>query len=97
MSSFVILSHSGKKVSQRSIVGRGHIGHNLGSYEGFPWYVQSHMRPFLYGCQISFCYFFALEVVRGHDFWTHLKMCTELVDLLTPILDNGTVSGEMGS
>ena len=41
--------------------------------------------------------FLHLEVVRGHDFWTHLQMCLELVDLLAPILDNGTVSGEMGS
>ena len=24
-----------EKVSRRSIVGRGHTGHNLGSYEGF--------------------------------------------------------------
>ena len=78
-------------------MGRGHIGHDFGSHEGFAWYVLSHMRPFFFGCHISFCCFFALEVVRGHDFWIHLKMCTELVDLLPPILDNGTVSGEMGS
>ena len=78
-------------------MGRGHIGHDVGSYEGFTWYVPSDMRPFLFGCHISFCYFFALEVVRGHDFLTHLQMCMELVDLLPPILDNGTVSGEMGS
>ena len=30
-------------------MGRGHIGHNLGSYEGFAWYVLSHMRPFYLG------------------------------------------------
>ena len=78
-------------------MGRGHIGHDLGSYEGFAWYVPSHMRPFLFGCHISFCWFFALEVVRGHDFWTHLQMCTELVDPLPPILESETVSGEMGS
>ena len=70
-------------------MGRGHIGHNLGSHES--------LRPFLFGCHISFCCFFALEVMRGHDFWTHLQMCPELVDLLLPKLDNGTVSGEMGS
>ena len=87
-----------EKVSLRSIVGRGHIGHDLGSHEGFAWYVLSHMRPFLFGCHISFCFFFfALKVVRGYDFWIHLKMCTELVDLLPPILDNGTVSSEIGS
>ena len=86
-----------EKVSRRSIVGRGHIGHNLGSYEGFAWYVLSHMRPFLFGCHISFCCFFALEVMRGHDFWTHLKMHVIIFDLLPPILESGTVSGEMGS
>ena len=80
-----------------SIVGRGHIGHDLGSHEGFAWYVPSHMRPFLFGCHISFYCFFALEVMRGHDFWTHLQICLELVDLLPPILESGTVSGEMGS
>ena len=83
-----------EKVSLRSIVGRGH---NLGSYEGFAWYVPSHMRPFLFGCHISFCCFFALKVMRGHDFWTHLKMGVVIFNLLPPILDNGTVSGEMGS
>ena len=31
--------------------------------------------------------------MRGHDFWTHLQTCTELVDLLPPILESGTVSG----
>ena len=30
-------------------------------------------------------------------FWTHLKMCAAIFDLLPPILDNGAVSGEMGS
>ena len=131
-------------------MGRGHIGHDLGSYEGCVRYVPSHMRPFLFGCHISFCCFFALEVmrghdflthlkmchnirptsghikilpgmcqviwdhfywgvifhsvaflhsevIRGHDFWTHLKMCVIIFDLLPPILQSGTVSGEMGS
>ena len=55
------------------------------------------MRPFLFGCHISFYWFFALEVMRGHEFWTHLQTCTELVDLFPPILESGTVSGEMGS
>ena len=55
-------------------------------FEGFAWYVLSHMRPFLFGCHISFCCFFALEVVRGHYFWTHLKMCVVIFDLLPPIL-----------
>ena len=78
-------------------MGRGHIGHDLGSHEGFARYVLSHMRPFLFGYHISFCCFLALKVVRGQDFWTHLEMCLELVDLPPSILDNGTVSGEMGS
>ena len=66
-----------EKGSRSSIVGRGHTGHNLGSYEGFTQYVLSHMRPFLFGYHISFCWIFALKVVRGHNFWTHLKMCTK--------------------
>ena len=33
-----------EKVSQRSNVGRGHTVHNLGSCEGFTYYVLSHMR-----------------------------------------------------
>ena len=69
-------------------MGRGHIDHDMGSHEGFSWYVPSHMRPFSFGCHISFCLFFALEVMRGHDFWTHLQTCTELVDLLPPILES---------
>ena len=51
------------------------------------------MRPFLFGCHISFYWFFALEVMRGHEFWTHLQTYMELVDLLPPILESGTVSG----
>ena len=55
-------------------MGRGHRCHEQGSYEGFSQYALGHMRPFLFGYHISFSYFFALEVVRGHDFWTDLKM-----------------------
>ena len=55
------------------------------------------MRPFLFGCYISFYWFFALEVMRGHEFWTHLQTCPELVDLLPPILESRSVNGEMGS
>ena len=40
-------------------MGRGHTGHDLGSHENFAWYVLSHMRPFLFGCHISFCCFLA--------------------------------------
>ena len=74
-------------------MGRGHRCENLGSYEDFTWYVPSHMRQFLFGCHISFYWFFALEVMRGHEFWAHLQTCKELVDLLPPILESGTVSG----
>ena len=49
-------------------MGRGHIGHDLGSHKGFAWYVPSHMRPFLFGWHISFCCFFALEVMEGSCF-----------------------------
>ena len=35
--------------------------------------------------------------MRGHEFWTHLKMCVVIFNLLPPILVSGTVSGEMGS
>ena len=52
-------------------MGRDHIGHNVGSYEGITQYVPSHMRPFLFGCFISLCPISALEEVRGHEFWTH--------------------------
>ena len=58
---------------------------------------KSYGTPFLFGCHISFCCFFALEVMRGHDFWTHLKMCVIIFNLLSPILESGTGSGEMGS
>ena len=68
-------------------MGRGHIDHDMGSYEGFSWYVVSHMRPFLFGCHISFYLFFELEVMRSHDLWTHLQTCTESVDQLPPILE----------
>ena len=32
--------------------------------------------------------FFALEVMRGHDLWTHLQTCPESVDLFPPILES---------
>ena len=76
---------------------RGHTCNNLESYEDFTRNVPSHMISFLFGCHISFCYFFALEVVRGHDFWPDLKMCPERSDLLPLICNNGTISGELGS
>ena len=55
------------------------------------------MRPYLFGCHISFYCFFVLKVMRGQDFWTHLQTCPELVDLLPPILESQAVSGKMGS
>ena len=76
---------------------RGDICHNLESYEGFIQYILSHMRPFVFGYHISLCSIFALEEVRGHEFWTHLKMCVLIFDLLPLILNSGTVNGEMRS
>ena len=78
-------------------MGAGHKGRNLGSHEGFTQYVPSHMRSFLFGYNIPFCYFFALEVVKGYDLWTHLKMCSGRFDLLSFILNNQTVSSKMRS
>ena len=72
-------------------------GHNLGSHKSFTQCAPSHMRPFLFGCHISPCSIFALKEVRDHDFWTHLKMCIIIFDLLPFILNNGTVNGEMRS
>ena len=86
-----------ENASRGSIVGRGHTGHNAGSYVGVTQYVLSHRRPFLFECHISFCYIFAVEEVRGHEFWRHLKMCTITFDLLAFILSNGIVSGEIRS
>ena len=77
-------------------MGGGHTGYDLESYEGFAQCVLSHMRPFLFGYHISFCYFFEPKVVRGHNFWIHLKMCVIIFNLLPPILENGTVNGESG-
>ena len=78
-------------------MGRGCMGHNLGSYQGFTQYVLSHMRPFLFGYHVSFCSIFGFKEVRGHEFWRHLKMCMITFDLLAFILNNGTVSGGMRS
>ena len=54
------------------------------------------MIPILCDYHISLCYLFALEVVSGHDFWTHLKMCWRKFDLLPLILRSGNVIDEMG-
>ena len=35
--------------------------------------------------------------MRGYDFWTHLKMCVVIFNLLPPIMESGIVSGEIGS
>ena len=86
-----------QKVSRGWIVGRGRMGHNLGSYQGFTQYVLSHMRPFLFGYRISLCSIFALEAVRSHEFWRYLKMCVVTFDLLAFILNNESVNGEMRS
>ena len=43
---------------------------------------------FYFGVVFHSVGFFALEVMRGHDFWTHLQMCMESVDLLPPLLES---------
>ena len=78
-------------------MGGGDTCYNLESYQDFAQYVPSHITPFLFGCHILFCYIFAVEEVRGHEFWTHLKMCIPRFDLLPFILNNGIVNGEMRS
>ena len=62
----------------------------MGSYESFTQYVPSHMRPFLFGYDISLCYIFALEEVRGHEFWMYLKVFILIFDLLPFIMNNET-------
>ena len=62
----------------------------------YPLFPKSYETIF-FGYHISFCSIFAVEEVRGHEFWTHLKMCTLIFDLLPLILNNGTVNGEMRS
>ena len=78
-------------------MGGGDTCHSLGSYEGFTQSLPSHMKPFLFGYHISLCYIFGVEDVRGCEFWTHLKMCTQIFDLVAFRLNNGTVNGEMRS
>ena len=91
---FVILSPCGKKLK----VNYGQRSHR--SWVEVKWRFYPVCRViwdhFCLGV-ISFCYFFALEVVRGHDFWTCLETCTELFDLLPSTLTNGTVNDEMRS
>ena len=55
------------------------------------------MRPFYLGVIFHSVHFLDSEVMRGHDFWTHLKICVVIFDLLPPISESRTVSGEMGS
>ena len=43
---------------------------------------------FCFGVAFHSVCFFALEVMRGHDLWTHLQMCPESVDLFPPILES---------
>ena len=67
-------SHSGKKVVEAQLW-MGHIGHDLGSHEGFTQYVLSHIDHFCLGIIFPSVGFLPSKV-RGHNFWTHLKMCT---------------------
>ena len=89
-----------EKVSWRSIVGRGHIGHNLGSYEGFAWYVPNHIRPFLFGCHILFCCFFCTwSDERSWFLDTFENVCRNIWPTSTNIREwncewwNGVISG----
>ena len=77
-------------------MGRGHTGHNLGSYQDFTQYVPNHMRPFLFGYHFILLHF-CTQCSGGHDFWPHLEMCHKQSDPLLVILNNGTVGGEMRS
>ena len=47
-------------------MGGGHTGHCVESHERFTQYVLGQMRPFLFGCHISFCSIFALGRGEGH-------------------------------
>ena len=96
MSSFVILSHSGKKLVKGQLWAEV-TQVTIWGHMSFTQYAPSHMRPFLFECHISLCYIFAVEEVRGHDFWTHLKMCVEIFDLLPLLWNSGTVNGKMRS
>ena len=78
------------KVSQGSIVGGGHKDHDLGSCGGFTQYDPSYMRPFCLGVIFHSVTFFALEMVRGHNFWIHLETCLKQSDLLPLLLNNET-------
>ena len=96
MGSFVILSHSGEKLVEGQLWAEA-TQVTIWGHMSFTQYAPSHMRPFLFGYHISFCYIFTVKEVRGHDFWTHFKMCGLIFNLIPLILNNGTVNGEMRS
>ena len=96
MSHFVILSNSGEKLVEGQLWVEVTQVTMLGHMRVLPSKPQV-MRPFLFGCHISFCSIFTLKEVRGHEFWTHLKMFIIIFDLLPFILINRTVNGEMRS
>ena len=77
-------------------MGRSDTFPNLGSYEGFTQYVPSHMRPFLFGCHISFCDLIFTQRGEGSLFLGTFENIV-MFDLLLFILNNGTVNGEMKS
>ena len=52
----------------------GYMNEILGTYESHALSLLNEMIPFLSGYHISFSYFFALKVVRGHHFCMKLKM-----------------------
>ena len=55
------------------------------------------MIPILCGNHISFCYFFALVVVRGPHFCVNLKMCTNRFHILGQIDFKKCKYSKMGS
>ena len=61
----------------------------------YPVFPKSYETIFVwasYFCLFNFC-----TRGEGHEFWTHLKMCILIFDLLPLILNNGTGNGEMRS
>ena len=91
-----VTSHIGKKLVEGEL--RVEVTHVkiLGHMSVYPICPESYETIFVW---VSFFLLlvFSLKVVRGDDFWPHLKMCTNGSDLLPVILNNGTMSGEMRS
>ena len=95
MSSFVILSHNEKKLVKGQLWAEVIQVMIWGHVKVLPiasWVIWDNF----FGYHISFCYFFVLELMRGHDFWVQFEMCWWIFDLFPLILNNGTVSVKWG-